>query len=461
MFNFETELVESISKRCTDLRSNSSFRQDDIADKSAISKIENMKYNEGDNFITHTVLEAYEITFNISKEEIIFGSESEFEELLLGFFNNMFRLVSRRNLDVDMHRYKKGAFSQLDIKLQRAVIALANFFGEYNIQRYNFLKSDETFMDCVNKEWDKTIYVGGKGYNIGRNCSSKPINEDTVIDIVDMEEKLWMICSDKFIRSFRQYLAKNLFNDFKYSSMNSVIYSWVEEQFIQHIVPDVVEKLKNNSIFKIGIMVKDLIERFLYEDIPESYQKTIPLQIKREKSVEINLNNDFEKFNLDTELKRKERAELFENLLKSGKFLVLSDEEKEEYEKIGIIIKEVPEYIETREVDIDAIIDQAIVTKYWGKSTSVPISTIESSPIYRSSDFNSFEEMRAFDRDWYDFTHFTNMNIPGYFTNNSQIMSRWQARLNEEIHEAIETFIIIQNNLLRLVTEKELRRFSK
>ncbi|MGU7948544.1 hypothetical protein ACS6YS_02325 [Streptococcus suis] len=49
MFNFETELVESISKRCTDLRSNSSFRQDDIADKSAISKIENMKYNEGDN----------------------------------------------------------------------------------------------------------------------------------------------------------------------------------------------------------------------------------------------------------------------------------------------------------------------------------------------------------------------------------------------------------------------------
>jgi hypothetical protein len=67
-----------------------------------------MKYNEGDNFITHTVLEAYEITFNIniSKEEIIFGSESEFEELLLGFFSNMFRLVSRRNLDVDMHRYK-------------------------------------------------------------------------------------------------------------------------------------------------------------------------------------------------------------------------------------------------------------------------------------------------------------------------------------------------------------------
>ena len=65
-----------------------------------------MKYNEGDNFITHTVLEVYEITFNISKEEIIFGSESEFEELLLGFFSNMFRLVSRRNLDVDMHRYK-------------------------------------------------------------------------------------------------------------------------------------------------------------------------------------------------------------------------------------------------------------------------------------------------------------------------------------------------------------------
>lgn len=85
VFNFETELVKSISKRCTDLRRNSGFRQDEIADKSSISKIENMKYNEGDNFITHTVLEACEITFNISKDEIIFGSESEFEEFLLGF----------------------------------------------------------------------------------------------------------------------------------------------------------------------------------------------------------------------------------------------------------------------------------------------------------------------------------------------------------------------------------------
>ena len=31
-FNFETELVESISNRCCNLRNNSSFNQDDIAE---------------------------------------------------------------------------------------------------------------------------------------------------------------------------------------------------------------------------------------------------------------------------------------------------------------------------------------------------------------------------------------------------------------------------------------------
>ena len=44
-FNFETELVESISNRCCNLRSNSPFNQNDIADKGAISRIENAKYS--------------------------------------------------------------------------------------------------------------------------------------------------------------------------------------------------------------------------------------------------------------------------------------------------------------------------------------------------------------------------------------------------------------------------------
>lgn len=460
-FNFETELVESISNRCCNLRSNSSFNQDDIADKGAISRIENAKYSPGDNFISHTVLESYELAFNVTKEEIIFGSAQELEELLFDFFYDMFRLVARRDLTVDLDRYKKGAFSPLDIKLQKAVISLANYFAEYNLQRYNFLKTDELFMDCVNKQWDKTVFIGGKPYNIGRICYTGPINEDTVIDIDDMEEKLWLICCEKFTLSFRNYLKNNLFNNFKYSSLNKTIYQWVDEEFINVIVPEIAKKLKSNSIFKIGILVHNLIDDFLNEDLPESYQTTIPLQIERPAGFEIGIDNDLERYHIDTVEQQQERAKIIDTLMRTGKVLDATEEEIESYNKLGIQIERRPEHIETKEVDIDAIIDQAIISRNWGKTTSLPLPSIEMGPIVKTSDFDSFEDMRKFYDDWFDFIHFTHINIPGYFTVNSQIINRWQSRLNVEVREAMETFIIIQNNLLRLVTKDELRRFSK
>lgn len=212
----------------------------------------------------------------------------------------MFRLVARRDLTVDLDRYKKGVFSPLDTKLQKAVISLANYFAEYNLQRYNFLKTDELFMDCVNKQWDKTVFIGGKPYNIGRICYTGSINEDTVIDIDDMEEKLWLICCEKFTLSFRNYLRNNLFNNFKYSSLNKTIYQWVDEEFINVIVPEIAKKLKSNSIFKIGILVHNLIDDFLNEDLPESYQTTIPLQIERPAGFEIGIDNDLERYHIDT-----------------------------------------------------------------------------------------------------------------------------------------------------------------
>ena len=135
MIDLEKKLVTKVSERCKKLRTSSTYRQDDIADKASISKIENGKYKSGDNFITDTVLEEYSTIFNISKEEIIFGKEDEFEELLLDFFFDLFRLISRRDLSEDMNNpkyYREGAFDVLDIEIQRAVISLANSFAEYH-----------------------------------------------------------------------------------------------------------------------------------------------------------------------------------------------------------------------------------------------------------------------------------------------------------------------------------------
>ncbi len=47
LFNFEKELVESISTRCKNLRKATGFRQGDITDRKYISNIETAKYKGG------------------------------------------------------------------------------------------------------------------------------------------------------------------------------------------------------------------------------------------------------------------------------------------------------------------------------------------------------------------------------------------------------------------------------
>ncbi|ENO0240196.1 hypothetical protein ACAL44_002976, partial [Listeria monocytogenes] len=227
-------------------------------------------------------------------------------------------------------------------------------------------------------------------------------------------------------RSFKAGVVLNLFDNFKYSSINNEVNKWIKGQFIQIIVPELVEKLKSNSILKIGYMVKNLIDDFLNEDLSESFQKTIPLQIRRPKYYSLNFQNNTSFHNL-SEDERKKRNELFNKALKlhqSGKMLDLKPEELEKYERYGIYFREIPETIKTREVDIDAVINQAIISKGLHKTKAELRPTIEEGPIIKTSDFNSEEEIMEFYDDWYDSTHFTNMNIPGYLTNNSQFSHR-------------------------------------
>ena len=113
-------------------------------------------------------------------------------------------------------------------------------------------------MDCVDKDLDQYFYIDGKSVNFVRDFRNKPINEDIVIEQSDMEEK--------FIRSFNAGVVLNLFDDFKYSSINNEVNKWIKGQFIQIILPELVEKLKSNSILKIGYMVKNLIDDFLNYD---------------------------------------------------------------------------------------------------------------------------------------------------------------------------------------------------
>ncbi|MCI1072476.1 hypothetical protein [Lactococcus lactis] len=66
---------------------------------------------------------------------------------------------------------------------------------------------------------------------------------------------------------------------FYYNRINKKVNDWLNHDFSELIIPECVKKLKKNSIFKIGYMVKALIDEFLVSDLPESYLTNIPLDV--------------------------------------------------------------------------------------------------------------------------------------------------------------------------------------
>lgn len=461
MINLETFLVPKIAQRCKKLRESYGLKMELISDKAAISRIEKEICPKSGNFITETVLLNYSDIFELPPEEIIFGNSEELEETLGWIFDRLFFSIRQKNLSTDSILYNN--VDRVSITSQKAVLSMAEMFAEFNLQRYNFLKSDETFMDSVNKEMDISLSIGEKFINIERDFRTTPINDDTVIDSRNMCDKMWWLCKEKMIHSFKKNAIPSIFEHFTYSTINSTINFWIIKEFCANIVPTVIEKMKSNSIFKLGLLSKQLIQDFLQEDLPESYQQTVPIKTTRDGGINITIGSRARKNDkkLPTnELKK--QAELYEIAMKMVQNNEQPDDELlAEFEKYDIIFKEKPKKEYIIEEDIDSVISRVISSKYNGRSKNYRPIIEEGSPIFEVANNISDEEVDALYMNWYENTHFQNQVIPGYFTNNSQIGHRLQEFLNEDILSMVETIIHMQNNLLLFLTDEDLLTFAK
>lgn len=452
MIDLEKYLVEKISERCKTLRINLGIPMERISDRSAISRIENGKVLGSGNFITETVLDDYASIFNKPPREIIFGDDNELEETLQWLFIEMFRLIRLRNLETDIDLYRN--IDNVDVDIQKSVLLMAEAFAEFNLKRHNFLKTEDIFMDTISKELDCEILFNGRFINLARNTRSTPINESTVIDIFDMEDKMWLLCKKKIISSFNSEVIDALLEDFKFSSINSKTKLWIINKFNKDIVPEVIVKLKSVMIFKFGFMVKNLINEFLDEDLSISFQNTVPLKIERPESYTIKFKN----VNLNALSEdKKNPMDILNEIV--NKLERNSEESFEEYSRYGINVKKVPKETFIEEVDIENILNRAIENRGNNRTlTNPPI--VEMGPIFEISNFKSEEEIEKAQKIWYENKHFKNQNIPGYLSNNSQLLNVLQKRMNENTYEMIDEYIDIQNNLLKLLTEMDLEKFS-
>ena len=251
MIDLQSFLVDKISHRFRELRENIPPDLISYGQKSAIYKIEKGEVPKSGNFISDSLLEDYVGYFKMSREELIFGNSEDFEQAIDYILMELLFPVIAEFIDyqdLPYSTYKHGNYPSL--KTQRAVIELLHIFADF--ARWYGLRKGNT-------EYDK----------------------DEFVDYFTMMDIVLILCKNNFGRIFKEKIIQDIFNDsdekFHFNRINKKLDLCLSTYFPDIFVPETIEKLRNNSIFKLGFIVKTLVSDFLV-DLPESYLEEIPIE---------------------------------------------------------------------------------------------------------------------------------------------------------------------------------------
>lgn len=215
MIDFEKKNIMERSIVLKKIRISMGYTMDMISlNRSSISRIENgiiAKNNR--NFISYTILKDYSDAFGMTFVEIIFGNEVELENNIKWIFIQTFKLILYRDLESNLHVYNDVDSNQ--IKLQKAVISIAQYIPRYSFERLEFNKSDSLYMNRI--------------------------------DYDEVSENIWLLCKEEFTNSFKNEVLKSIFINFQYSKMNVKINNWLFTKFIDVVVPKIIKNIQNDK----------------------------------------------------------------------------------------------------------------------------------------------------------------------------------------------------------------------
>ena len=113
---FEDELIKKVSVRFRELRGSRQIETISSGQVSTIKRIESGKNIKSGNFIPDSLLEDYSRIFNIKKDRLIFGTDSEIEELLEITFDNYFQeILSKKKINDELDNFNKSFIDYLCI----------------------------------------------------------------------------------------------------------------------------------------------------------------------------------------------------------------------------------------------------------------------------------------------------------------------------------------------------------
>lgn len=273
--NIEDYLTPKIANRLKHERTKLGFSQLRISDiPSQISNVENQVTD-----VTSTVLKKYATELLLSEEYLFWGDNSEIEELVEWIFFQYFSLVVIHPLEIDFETYKDTFYKSLlidgndDIKLQKAMLKIAGYLGEYNLKRAVFDTSPDYFMDYnfnfISVTERVTLHlidfdVLWGEYGRLKDDSGKVFDESRVMgffmNYFYMFNVIWSFLKKDIVHHFKvNFLNSFDYDKFKMTNLNNNIKFW--QRSLIYDIDDIISNcLDNNKIMQNGIAVRSILK---------------------------------------------------------------------------------------------------------------------------------------------------------------------------------------------------------
>ena len=401
MLDLEKILRKLIARRFRDLRGDTPYELIS-SQRGNISRIERGLNADSGNFVSATLLDEYSNYFGISKAELVFGDDGEIENTLCFMFLQIYvQIIPKIKVSYMKFPFKPEEF-QDDIspdiyeKFREIFIIFGDYYRWYKVRKYDD-------------------------------------NSDKDIDVVSMFKIVWALLNKKIISSFKLYVITEFFNDsepkFNFNQINAKFNLWYAKHFVNSIIPEALSKLQTDSIFKMGFMVKDLIDNFIEVDLPESYLEDVPLEefLLPVKSYHFNF-----KENLSDEEIMKVSAEIVKMTSRDNTINSLED------------VKRINE--ETFFTEFDFITDES--TPFVNGTRRVNANSLLDSILMTPDIFDRFHDLNSNER-----------KIPGLLSTNSQASKLFQFKVNEVYLQQIDELVRFQNIYINLIKWDELETF--
>ena len=401
MLDLEKILRKLIARRFRDLRGDTPYELIS-SQRGNISRIERGLNADSGNFVSATLLDEYSNYFGISKAELVFGVDGEIENTLCFMFLQIYvQIIPKVKVSYMKFPFKPEEF-QDDIspdiyeKFREIFIIFGDYYRWYKVRKYDD-------------------------------------NSDKDIDVVSMFKIVWALLNKKIISSFKLYVITEFFNDsepkFNFNQINAKFNLWYAKHFVNSIIPEALSKLQTDSIFKMGFMVKDLIDNFIEVDLPESYLEDVPLEefLLPVKSYHFNF-----KENLSDEEIMKVSAEIVKMTSRDNTINSLEDiqriNEETFFAEFNFITDESTPFVNgTRRVNANSLLDSILMTP---------------------DIFDRFHDLNSNER-----------KIPGLLSTNSQASKLFQFKVNEVYLQQIDELVRFQNIYINLIKWDELETF--